>query len=159
MNAKIDDPNKYTRLLLDNPEPYAELDENARIALSILRDRGWKTQRIGMEVGVQISVTTTPIDGGAVTQQQLADWETRYAALRSEVVSLHERNTDLEALRVVMCAERTWMRRRHWLAAAAGCFLCSAMAFFHLSIAMTPVGAACIVAYRFVGYRRAKGVK
>lgn len=158
MKAKLDDPNKFTRMLLENPEPYAELDENARIALSVLRDGGWKTQRIGLQLGVDITVSTTPIERPGI-DAELADCELRYTALRSEVMALHQRNVDLEALRVATRAEIVSIRRRHWLAAAAGFFVCAVLAWLQYPLVMAPLGYACTLAWHFLGYRRAKGAK
>lgn len=147
-------PEQMTRLLLQKPKEYAELDENSRIALTVLQEDGWVLERIGHEI--EVTVTRTPIERPGIAAQ-LADCEARYAELRSEVMSLHQRNVDLEALRVAMRAEIVKVRRHHWRAAAAGCFACSILAWLQLPLLIGPLGAACTVAWWFQGYRLAKG--
>jgi hypothetical protein len=44
---------KMTRLLIQ--KPVAEPDENAQIALSVLRDAGWTIEQIGLEICISLS--------------------------------------------------------------------------------------------------------
>jgi hypothetical protein len=82
MRANID-PNQVTRFLLEKPAPYAELDENARIALSILHDDGWKTHRIGLDITLDVSITSTPIERPG-TEEALAQSQAKFILLREE---------------------------------------------------------------------------
>jgi hypothetical protein len=149
-----------TRLLLQKEKPYAEIEENSRIALAILQDDGWSLERIGSEISVTVIRTPVPRPG---IEQQLADCELRYTALRGEVDRLHREaegeRCDAALRRAELQSQIVRIRRRHWLGAAVGCLICSALAHFHISVPMTPLGAACILAWRFYGYRRAKGAK
>jgi hypothetical protein len=76
-----------TRLLLQKPAQHADLDENSRIALSILTEDGWTLDRIGTEISVTVTRTPVALPGIA---DQLADCEARYAALRVEVARIQQ---------------------------------------------------------------------
>jgi hypothetical protein len=79
-------PEQMTRLLLQKPAPVAHLDENAKIAISVLQDDGWSVEQIGMEI--KCSVTTTPIpkEGDlTLVARQLVESEARFIQLRAEV--------------------------------------------------------------------------
>jgi hypothetical protein len=76
-----------TTLLLQKPKPYAELDENSRIAISILGDDGWKVSRVGLDM--RVLVTATPmieeVDAAQLANaklvQHLADTELKFVEL------------------------------------------------------------------------------
>jgi len=149
---------QVTRLLIQKPGNYAELEEMARIAVSVLQEDGWAVERIGTEIAV--TVVRTPVDGTAALCQALGDAELKYAALRGEVELLLAADRERFAQNEALTATIVQIRRRHWLAAAAGCFLCSLLAQLHApALTWTPMSAVCVLAYRFYGYRRAKGAK
>jgi hypothetical protein len=83
-----------TRLLMIKDKPYAELDENSRIAISILSGDGWKFSRVGLDMRVEVTVTSNPMIeehdaaqlANAKLVQHLADAELRFVALRARVI-------------------------------------------------------------------------
>jgi len=137
---------QVTRLLIQKRGDYAELEEMARIAVTVLHDDGWLIQRLESELQVtaKFSVTAKPVMQPGLASA-LADAELKYAALRGEVEALH--------------AENIAIRRRAWLAAAVACLACSLLSVLHIPVVMTAPGAACGLIWRFYKYRRAKGAK
>lgn len=111
MRARIEDTNNVTRLLLEKAAPYAELDENSRIALSVLHDDGWKTQRIGLEIGIDVTVNATPIARPG-TEDALAQAQAKFILLREEM-------------------ER--QKARPWFSAAVAFLACSTLSYFGLA--------------------------
>lgn len=78
---------QITRLLLQKLQAYAELDENSRIALSILGDNGWSVERIG----VNVLVTATPISQPSAVEEAnaaLAEAQAKFILLRKEMEQL-----------------------------------------------------------------------
>jgi hypothetical protein len=71
-------PEQMTRLLLQKPAPVAHLDENAKIAISVLQDDGWSVEQIGMEIQCMPSDLT-------LVARQLVESEARFIQLRAEV--------------------------------------------------------------------------
>ena len=152
---------QVTRLLIQKRGDYAELEEMARIAVTVLHDDGWLIQRLESELQVtaNFSVTAKPVMQPGLASA-LADAELKYAALRGEVERLLAADRERFAQNEALTAKIIHIRRRHWLAAAAGCFLCSLLATLHApALTWTPMSAVCILVYRFYGYRRAKGAK
>lgn len=165
MSNRMPVEHPVTSLLLNKAQPYAEIDENCRIALGILQDDGWKVCRVGAELSMDFAITMQPVEHPGA-EAALAEAEQKYVALRREVEILRvadERRsasiTSLFAQNEALKAEGIQIRRRHWLAAAAGCFVCAALSRFHIPVMMTPLGGACVAAWRFYRYRRAKGAK
>jgi hypothetical protein len=81
-----------TQLLVSKDAPYAEIEENVRIALSVLRDSGWRVDRIEGQLQLQCNFTAkaTPVDQiGRIEQLVAANEaaELRFAALRTEVTA------------------------------------------------------------------------
>ena len=82
------EPEQSTRLLVQKPTAYAELDENARIAISVLQEDGWKIERIGATLSCDFTVTATPIETPSVVAQASAEIESaklRFGQLRDEL--------------------------------------------------------------------------
>jgi hypothetical protein len=73
---------QVTRLLLQKPVAFAEIEENARIAIGVLGDDGWRIERIGIDV--RVSVMATPISQPGA-EQALAEAEARFIQLRKEI--------------------------------------------------------------------------
>ena len=101
---------QMTRLLIQKPVDYAELEETARIAVSVLQEDGWTIQRVGVEIRVEV-VATPMIQENDPAAAALAEAQAKYVHLRRMVV---DSNID------------------QWLAIMLGFILAAGMGYFGL---------------------------
>lgn len=135
---------QVTRLLLHKPAAYAELEENARIAITVLQDDGWAIERVGLEMEVRI--TTTPVSGvEAMEQAHKAHVESALLALkRSEELYMALRQRVREQV------------ANAWLAGAGAAFATGICVLLHLNL-IAVIGGWICAGIGFWLRRRAKG--
>jgi hypothetical protein len=104
------------RLLLQKKVAYAELEENARIALSVLGDDGWDVQR--MDINMSVSVVTRPVAAPDQTAAlQVA--ELRIAALRMQLINQGPDQWLAVMLGCIVCGVLNWLNLGSWDVVAA----------------------------------------
>jgi hypothetical protein len=96
---------QMTRLLITKPAAYAELDENVRIAVSVLQDDGWAVERVGLDFTFDVTVTTQAIS--------------RPNAVQLAESAISQANDQLFTLRRMLIAKEA----DAWLAASVGFIL------------------------------------
>jgi hypothetical protein len=126
-------PEQITRLFVQKPAAFAELDENARIALSVLHDDGWSVQRIGLEVNVV--VTATPIERPG-TEDALAQAQAKFILLREEFEK---------------------QQAQPWLAAGGAFVVCGGLDLAGLGAWAFALAAPCVGGWVWMNRRRTNG--
>src|SRR5258708_24898177 len=127
-------PEQITRLLLQKASPYAELDENTRIACSVLQGDGWAIQRLDLEGNIQVVTTTIPVDRPG-TEAALAEAQAKFIILREQ---FH--------------ARAHWT----WTAACAAFAISGALNYFHLNFWSALMALICVLGSIWT-QRRANG--
>jgi hypothetical protein len=86
-------PNKQTapltRLLLEKSVDYAELEENVRIALSVLHEDGWTVSRVGLTLPVTVEFQAVPLVTLDLSKRLEAATE-KFREVRTEVCRLRK---------------------------------------------------------------------
>jgi hypothetical protein len=111
-----------TRLLLQKPKAFAELDEMSRMAISVLTDDGWKIERIGLEV--RVWVTATPVSQPGA-DEALAEAQAKFILLRKELTDSHGELWLAMMLAFVVAAFMSAIGAGLWIwTLSPVCFLC-----------------------------------
>jgi hypothetical protein len=133
-----------TRLLIQKPVEYAELEEMARIAVSVLQDDGWSIQRVGLDFSV--TITTQAIEKPGHLEVELGQAHLELAAAQARIATLRKTIHDDGA--------------DGWLAIMLGCSLCCGLNYLHLGNWDWVAALACFAVWGFVrGFSKKKGTK
>lgn len=112
----MDQTEQMTRLLLQKPAAYAELEAMSRTALTILEEQGWNLQRVGLEISV--TVTKVPMTAPDQTAA-LEAAELRIAALRTQLIDQGPDQWLAVMLGCIVCDVLNWVGLGNWDVVAA----------------------------------------
>lgn len=120
-NQTSNQAEQITRLLLQKPAACAELEENSRIAISVLTDDGWKVTRIGLDLHVKVTSSALIEEQNAADQvnaklvAHLADAELRFVELRKRVLEVCTEQWLAMTMAFLVAAALQWIGAGRWI--------------------------------------------